>query len=279
MYRTGDRVRLRPDGEFEFFGRFDRQVKIAGHRVDLDALEGALSECAQVAQAAAIAISSAEGEKRLVACVVLADRSTNADQNRDPEADLREWAAQRLPQVSIPRRWIFLDRLPLGSRGKVDRVAIEALCGTPVQQKSAEPNQTKVDNEIVGEGQLSDVCDTAEYIRRLWSRLLGRDSIGLEENFFDLGGTSLLLIEMHSRLSDKFSAVPPLVDLFGFPTVNALAERLCGRIDRRSASLDGRNRGERERAAMLARRRTRLATLTRNNSVSTSATATGDQRP
>ena len=106
MYLTGDRVRQRQDGVIEFLGRLDNQVKIAGHRVELDAIESAIADSPVVAHAAVMVLTPSSGEKELVACVSL---SRPAD---DAEAQLRFWLSERLSRASIPQHWLFLERLP-----------------------------------------------------------------------------------------------------------------------------------------------------------------------
>ena len=251
LYLTGDRAVARQDGTFEFLGRIDRQVKIAGHRVELAAVENALSASSLVADAAVVVLTVPSGEKQLVACVALASPAQNA------EATLRTWLQARLSRTSTPQHWLFLERLPINANGKLDRSALQALCQTRLIASTPEASKP-VDrpaeaSAAQGEND-SDEARTIEYLKGLWAKLLGRTAVAADENFFDLGGTSLLLIEMHARLHGEFAATPSLVDMFGYPTPRSLAARLCaGRAASRNDGA-GELRGQRQRAAMLARR-------------------------
>lgn len=254
LYRTGDRVRQRADGAFEFFGRFDRQVKIAGHRVELETVENVIADAPGVIEAAALVLNSAAGEKQLVACVAPVALT------QETETELRAWLSQRLGPASIPQRWIFQERLPVNANGKLDRKALQAECEALLPSRAAgnaEPASATVAAD--------DLAAITQFIEQLWAVLLRRNAVGLDENFFDLGGTSLLLMEMHSRLQQRFSAVPSVVDLFALPTPRLLAERLFRGHDAADRTNAQEQRGQRQRAAMLARRgamHSRLAAAT-----------------
>lgn len=251
MYRTGDRVRLRPDGAIEFLGRMDRQIKIAGHRVEVAAVESAIVDFPLVADAAVVVLTPASGEKQLVACVLLRHPQVNA------EVQLRDWLKQRLSSAEIPLHWLFLEQLPINTNGKVDRTVLQAQCedrflrSEPDLQERAPGANGHPSREL-------DAAETLNYLRELWGRLLGRQSIAADENFFDLGGTSLLLIEMHVRLKAQFADVPSLVEMFDFPTPQILAARLNhgqpATIQTNTEPTAAEERGQRQRAALLARR-------------------------
>ncbi|MGA7706725.1 MAG: non-ribosomal peptide synthetase, partial [Acidobacteriaceae bacterium] len=251
LYLTGDRAVARPDGTIEFLGRIDRQVKIAGHRVELAAVENALSGSPLVADAAVVVLAVPSGEKQLVACVALASPAQNA------EATLRALLQARLSRTSTPQHWLFLERLPINANGKLDRSALQTLCetrliaGNPDQAKpaaKAQPEATAQRDRGV------DETKTMAYLQELWATLLGRAAVAADENFFDLGGTSLLLIEMHARLHGEFTSTPSLVDMFAYPTSRSLAARLCAGQAAKVEAGAGELRGQRQRAAMLARR-------------------------
>lgn len=254
LYRTGDRVRQRKDGVVEFLGRFDRQVKIAGHRVELDAIESILASSPLVAEAAVVVLTPPAGEKQLAAGIVLTSNTQAA------ESQLREWLQDRLSSISIPQHWFFLERLPMNANGKLDRNALRTQCEALLQSRAAidgeKPVSTASHAPLENEEEQDALSAPAimQFLQQLWARLLGRNAIGSDESFFDLGGTSLLLIEMHSRLRARFIAVPSLVDMFAFPTPRLLAKRLAaGReAEHKVASAD--QRGQRQRAALLARR-------------------------
>lgn len=248
LYLTGDRVRQLPDGAIEFLGRADNQVKIAGQRVELDAVESAIAASPLVAEAAVIVLAPAGVEKQLAAGVSLLHPAENA------EFTLRLWLGERLSRAAIPQHWVFLDKLPINANGKLDRAALRAEC-----EKRLRPDATPALRPEANSRELASVAQITEHLQQMWGGLLHRASVGSEENFFDLGGTSLLLIEMHSRLKIGFASVPSMVDMFAFPTPRALAERLYvgGEVSRAPSAAEAR--GQRQRSAMLSRRRVPVA--------------------
>ncbi len=251
LYLTGDRAVQRPDGTIEFLGRMDRQVKIAGHRVELAAVENALSASPLVTDAAVVVFTVPSGEKHLVACVALANPVHNA------ETTLRGWLQARLSRTSIPQDWLFLEKLPINGNGKLDRSGLQTLCemrlmGSPLDPPTpalAQQNKAIAESKVAADGN-----NIMAHLQKMWATLLGRAAVGADENFFDLGGTSLLLIEMHARLHAEFASTPSLVDMFAFPTSRSLAARLGGCQQKRAETGAGELRGQRQRAAMLARR-------------------------
>ncbi len=273
MYRTGDRVRLRKDGAIEFLGRIDRQIKIAGHRVEVAAIESAIADFPLVADAVVVVLTPASGEKQLAACVVLRKPQGNA------ETSLREWLRERLSSASIPSHWLFVEQLPINANGKVDRAALQALCEDHFLRSSLDLQEQPHAASGNRSGGL-DAAGTLNYLRELWGRLLGRESIAADENFFDLGGTSLLLIEMHARLKAQFTEVPSLVEMFDFPTPQTLAARLNREqpktIQTNTEATAVEERGQRQRAAMLARRMAAAASKETSRGGKASASARKD---
>jgi amino acid adenylation domain-containing protein len=251
LYLTGDRAVAGLDGTIEFLGRIDRQVKIAGHRVELAAVENALSASPLVADAAVVVLTVPSGEKQLVACVALANPTQNA------EATLRAWLQTRLSRTSTPQHWLFLERMPINANGKLDRSALQTLCETRLIAGNSDHSKpaAKPQEEVAAPRDNSaDEARAMAYLQDLWATLLGRAAVAADENFFDLGGTSLLLIEMHARLHGEFASTPSLVDMFAYPTSRSLAARLCAGQATKPEAGAGELRGQRQRAAMLARR-------------------------
>lgn len=243
MYRTGDRVRRRADGAIEFLGRIDRQVKIAGHRVEVAAVESAIAESPLVTEAAVTVLTPGSGEKQLAVCVVLRNPTAGA------EKLLREHLEARFSHASVPQQWLVLEKLPINANGKIDRTAVQTMCKTRFLARAGEsPSQDALPKAW-------DSSSCADFLRQLWIELLGRESVGDEENFFDIGGTSLLLIEMHARLRGRFSSMPSLVEMFDFPTIRALASRLSVTQNTSGPQNAAAERGQRQRTAMLARRK------------------------
>jgi amino acid adenylation domain-containing protein len=225
LYRTGDRVYLRADGNIVFIGRFDNQVKILGHRIEPGEIEATLRKHPGVRQTVVIPRALPHGEKQLVAYVVAAnpgDFSAN---------ELKRYLAGRLPPYMVPGHIARLDRLPLNANGKVDRSALPA----PDRGGPAE----------AGPG--SPVTEMEEKLAALWGRVLNC-SVGLDENFFDLGGTSLELLKVHAELTRMLGRRLPVTDLFEHATVRALAARLAGvgGVDPAMAKAQARAQRQRE---------------------------------
>jgi hypothetical protein len=219
--------------------------------VELAAVENALSASPLVADAAVVVLTVPSGEKQLVACVALAAPAQNA------ETALRAWLQARLSRTSTPQHWLFLERLPINANGKLDRSVLQRICETRLLNSEAGhavPANKRTEETAAATLGAEDETKIMIRLQQMWAALLGRDAVGADENFFDLGGTSLLLIEMHARLNAEFSSTPSLVDMFAFPTSRMLAARLCAGQQATGKTAAGELRGQRQRAAMLARR-------------------------
>jgi amino acid adenylation domain-containing protein len=210
LYRTGDRVRLLPDGRLDFLGRTDLQVKVAGQRVEPAEVEAALALHPGVKASAVVAREETRDGRRLVAYVVPAEGAPL------PGPELRAWLRARLPEAMVPRLFLPLDRLPLTANGKVDRAALPPPKAPPMPS-----------NEAAGEPR----TPTAEILAGLWADLLELPRVDPGADFFALGGHSLLGTRLLARVRRTFAVDLPLRTLFEAPTVDALAER----IDRRRA--------------------------------------------
>jgi amino acid adenylation domain-containing protein len=205
LYRSGDLARFLPNGDIEYLGRIDQQVKIRGFRIELGEIESNLLRHGAVREAVVLAREDQPGEKRLVAYVV-ADRSTPA---LGPE--LRTFLKQRLPEYSIPSVFVVLDSLPLTPHGKVDRRALPSPSGD--RPEVATPYVApKTPNEIE--------------LARIWTQVLRLDRIGVHDQFFDVGGHSLLAVQVMSRCNQVFPVKLPLRRIFETPTIAGLAEAL-----------------------------------------------------
>jgi amino acid adenylation domain-containing protein len=201
MYRTGDLARWRADGLLECLGRVDQQVKIRGYRIEPGEIEVVLAGHPEVAQAAVVARPDASGEQRLVAYLVAA-----ADATLEPAA-LRRFLAAGLPEYMIPSAFVVLPELPLTPNGKVDRKALPA----PENRMIATVSYVSPQNA------------TEAAVAAIWQEVLKVDRVGRHDNFFDLGGHSLLVVQVQTRLQKKFSRSLMLIELFQHPTVAALA--------------------------------------------------------
>jgi amino acid adenylation domain-containing protein len=211
MYRTGDLARFLPDGNLEFLGRADFQVKLRGFRIEIGEIEGALENQAGVGQAVVVAREfksrTQSDDKRLVAYIV-PRVGTKLE-----VADLRAALAATLPEYMVPSHFVFLDSFPLTANGKIDRKAL--------------PDPSTIDNESDAAPELPR-SEMERVIAQAWKDALAVDDVGLNENFFDLGAHSLMVAEVHMQLQQMLGREISLVDLFQFPTVTALANHLNG---------------------------------------------------
>ncbi len=200
MYRTGDLVRWREDGQLDFLGRADFQVKLRGYRIELGEIEAVLEAQPGVAQAVVLAREDAPGDLRLVAYVVGAA----------PEPALRAELAVLLPEHMIPSHFVTLAEMPLTPNRKVDRKALPAPSAAPAAEAFVAPESTI-------EAQLAAI----------WGRILGVPKVGARDNFFALGGHSLLAVQAHREIREQLN-VPKLsiTDIFRFPVLSALAKHL-----------------------------------------------------
>ena len=203
LYRTGDLVRWLPDGELEFLGRIDDQVKVRGFRIELGEIEAVLTEHPQVRDAVVLAKEiGPEGERRLVGYVVPVDGVEPGG------GELRSFLRERLPEYMVPSAFMVLEEFPLTPNGKVDRRALPDPDGA---RRDLESEYVAPRTEI--EAKLAAIC----------SELLGVDKVGVYDNFFDLGGHSLLATQFMSRIREAFGVEVPLRSLFEGPTVADLA--------------------------------------------------------
>jgi amino acid adenylation domain-containing protein len=206
LYRTGDWVKQRPDGELEFLGRTDDQVKLRGYRIELGEIEVALSQHPDVAQAAVAVREDQPGHKRLVAYLVAAD-------GRSPRAaEVRRQLQTRLPEYMVPAAFVFLPALPRTPSGKIDRRSLPQ----PGRQRPA-----------LDVGFEAARGHEEETIAQIWARLLDIDQVGALDSFFDLGGTSLLAVQSVLALREALGRDVAVVKVFQYPTPRALAGYLA----------------------------------------------------
>ncbi len=212
LYRTGDLVCRRDDGALDFLGRVDHQVKVRGYRIELEEVEAALVELDGIAEAAVAAPTADDGAARLVGYVVPAAGSTPST------AAIADALRAALPDYMVPAQWVVLDALPLNPNGKVDRAALP------------EPADGAVDRPTYAAPQGAVETVLAE----LWADVLQVESVGREDNFFQLGGHSLLVTQLVFRVRDTLGVEMPLRLAFEAPTLAALGEALLADPDRRA---------------------------------------------
>jgi amino acid adenylation domain-containing protein len=213
LYRTGDLARWLPDGQLEYLGRIDHQVKVRGFRIELGEIEAALQECAGVRQAVVIAQADQAGDKRLVAYVVSGQKDeAGGSSEKGPRVDqLREHLLGKLPEYMVPHIFVELESLPLNHNGKIDRKSLPQSEKEQPQQEYVEPRS-----------------QTETTLCRLWQEILRCERVGIHDNFFKLGGHSLLAAQLATRIRGSFHVDVPLREMFESPTV----ARLAGVIDR-----------------------------------------------
>jgi acyl-coenzyme A synthetase/AMP-(fatty) acid ligase/acyl carrier protein len=230
IYRSGDLARRRPDGVLEFVGRRDRQVKLRGHRIELSEIERAL-EAHPIAHNVSVQLRDdlPGGEPGLVAYVAT-DAATAV------EATLRAHLQAKLPSHMIPAHFVLLDKLPLTPNGKIDRAALPS--PKPKQEQSRKHAAPKTEAERMLAG--------------IWSEILGIYELGIDDNFFERGGDSLMLVRVQGVINERLHRDIPVTMLFRYPTIRALSSYLTE--GQRSDSLvQSMSRGE-TRKKFLARR-------------------------
>ena len=203
LYRTGDRVRLGPGGEFEFLERLDHQVKVRGFRIELGEIEAVLSQHPTVRKAVVIPREEGARGNRLIAYVAAVEAPD------DLKESLRERLQASLPAYMVPSSFVLLDALPLTPNGKVDRQALATM---------SDDTRHLTDEELV----LPRTSVEAE-IRRIWIDLLEIDGFGVHDNFFELGGHSLLVVKLLTRLQETFGLRLSVKTLFEASTIAELA--------------------------------------------------------
>jgi len=207
LYRTGDLARFLPGGSLEFAGRIDNQVKVRGYRVEPGEVEAVLARHPGVAAATVVAWSEGPGRTRLAGYVVPRSPAPTA-------AELRAFLAGSLPEPLVPSELLFLDALPLTPHGKVDRRALPAPTGQPGQPGGGADHVPPRD-------------EAERAVAAIWREALGIEKVGAHDNFFDLGGHSLVLARVHVLLKERLGREVSMVDLFRYPTVAALARHLA----------------------------------------------------
>jgi aspartate racemase len=205
LYRTGDLARFRPGGDIECLGRVDHQVKVRGFRIEPGEIETHLESHERVTQAVVLAREDRPGDKRLIGYITTDDGSTI------PQAELRNRLRQSLPDYMVPSRFIVLKQFPLTPNGKIDRPALPA------------PDET---DGREAEVYVAPRNATERQLAKLWEKVLGRQRVGVTEDFFEAGGHSLLAAQLFALIETTLGANLPLATLFQSSTVEELARLL-----------------------------------------------------
>jgi amino acid adenylation domain-containing protein len=210
MYKTGDLAKWLPDGNIEFLGRFDHQVKIRGFRIELGEIESQLLKHEKIKEAVVIPKVDENGDEYLCAYIVGVD-TAGIDKMLNTR-ELRAYLSQTLLDYMIPSYFVQLEEIPLTPSGKTDRKALPAMDETLILRTGAE--------------YVSPRSTIEKTIANIWKVLLHVDKVGIHDHFFDIGGNSLIMIRLSSRLKEAFKRDIPVVSLFNYPTIAALATHL-----------------------------------------------------
>ncbi len=204
LYKTGDLARWLPDGNIEFLGRMDNQVKVRGYRIELGEIENELLKHNKIKEA--IVIAKEDDSKNKYLCAYIAGE---AELNNK---ELREYLSKELPEYMIPAYFIQLDKLPLTANGKVDRKALPEPDGSVTTGIEYVAPSNEIEEKLVS----------------IWKEVLGLEKVGINDNFFELGGHSLKAINITAKISKELNVSVPLGEMFKIPTIKGLANYVEG---------------------------------------------------
>ncbi len=236
LYKTGDLARYLKDGDIDFLGRLDFQVKIRGNRIELGEIESVISQHSDVREVIVVAREDTPGDQRITAYIVT-DRAEGI-----AGSELREITQRKLPDYMVPAYFIRLEKLPRTASLKVDRKALPA------------PDLLETKTETVYSPPRNNI---QQNIVSIWQELLKVSRVGINDNFFELGGHSLLLVQVFYRLKELTSSKLTITDMFLYPTISTLTEYLSRDSDDSNAT-EGRQIAEKamaRRKATMHRRR------------------------
>ena len=219
MYRTGDLARYLADGNVEFLGRRDQQVKVRGYRIELGEIEARLLEHPEVREAVVVVQEGVEGDKRLVAYVTTRreGREEGGGAGAELVSLLRSHLGRQLPEYMVPSAFVRLEEFPLTPNGKLDRKALPAPDGESVMKRRYEAPRGEIE----------------ETLAELWTELLGVERVGRQDHFFELGGHSLLAVRLLSRVREALQVEVPLTRLFEEPTLAGQGEAIAAIVESR----------------------------------------------
>ncbi|MEH1828686.1 MAG: amino acid adenylation domain-containing protein [Nostoc sp.] len=226
LYKTGDLARYRTDGNIEILGRIDNQVKIRGFRIELSEIETVLSQHQSVQKAVVIVKENVSGDKYLLAYIVpnIETQRQSLQRGEPPQRAasnfsslLRKFLKEKLPECMIPKAFVMLDSLPLTASGKVDRLALTKL-DTPA-------------SGLIDKTFIAPRTPTESTLAKIWAEVLNIERVGIYDNFFDLGGDSLLTVRLMKQIHKQFERELPLSRLFLNPTIESLATALSSKAD------------------------------------------------
>ena len=229
LYRSGDIGRYRFNGEIEYLGRSDRQIKLRGFRIELGEIENVLNQHPAVKQAVVLLREDEVDNKRLVAYIVSDNMSL----------ELRSFVTEKLPDYMVPSVFVQLEALPLTPNGKVDYRAL------PVPENRRDLKQDYVVPKT----------EVERLIAEVWQEILQLEKVGINDNFFEIGGHSLLLVKVQAKLHDVFDRDISTLDLFKYPSIKMLAEYLTRKHDGEQPMFEEVNRYVRKQEEAVARQK------------------------
>jgi acyl-CoA synthetase (AMP-forming)/AMP-acid ligase II/acyl carrier protein len=207
IYKTGDLCRYLPDGNIEYIGRIDNQVKIRGFRIELGEIEATLNQYQKIKETVVIAREKENGEKengdKYLVAYLIVDKSLEI-------SEIREYLKQKLPDYMIPSGFVFLDKLPLTPNGKIDKKALPDYDYQDNRENEYIPPSNEIEIKLA----------------QIWQEVLNIENSGINDNFFSLGGHSLLATQIVSRIRNNLGVELPLRNLFEYPTIKQLGDRL-----------------------------------------------------
>ena len=245
MYATGDLAKYDEDGQIECLGRIDHQIKIRGYRIELGEIESLLTQLDSVKEAIVILREDTPNDKRLVAYIV--PNTTTEQKNEFDASTIKGALSHHLPEFMVPSIFIEIDETPLTPNGKVDRKALpkpKVITQTSISTKIEPPEN-----------------DTQEKILVIWRNVLGIAQISLDDNFFDIGGHSLLVVEVLSELRKLIDKPIKMIDMFRFSTIRQFSQHIDNddagqqNFDKSQERADARKAA---RSKMNTRRKSRL---------------------
>ncbi|MFN6501577.1 MAG: amino acid adenylation domain-containing protein [Nostoc sp. DedQUE01] len=226
LYKTGDLARYRADGNLEFLGRIDHQVKVRGYRIELGEIEGLLGQHPKVQEAVVLMREDIPKNQRLVAYFVANSETAPTT------AELRNFLKEQLPEYMLPSVFVELKALPLTTNGKVDRRALPIPDG---------------DRPELEEVYVAPRSEMEQAIAKVWQEVLQLENVGVNDNFFDLGGHSLLIVQVNNQLRTIFKQDIPVVTMFQNPTIHSLAGYLSQTIDEKPVFEPMRDRVQKQK--------------------------------
>ncbi|HBE33140.1 MAG TPA: non-ribosomal peptide synthetase, partial [Cyanobacteria bacterium UBA11368] len=229
LYKTGDLGRYLPDGNIEFQGREDCQVKVNGYRIELGEIEATLQQHPAVKETVVTAVGELRENQQLVAYIVPKSGEFEAERADFYIQKWRDFLQKKLPDYMMPADFILLDALPLTSNGKVNRRALPA-------PKSIRSHESAA--------YVKPQTDAERLIAAVWQEILQIEQVGIHDNFFELGGNSLLLVKMQVKLQEIFGQELSMIEIIKSPNIDSLAKFLSQEQSRKTAAQQGHNRGE-----------------------------------